>query len=1188
MRAGTRILIVACWMFSGPAIAQDADKDYLTAFLEDNLSDAGRDVVITGFSGALSSQATIQQMTIADTQGVWITLNGVTLDWSRSALFSGRVEIGALTADEIIMDRLPESDASALPDPEAPGFSLPELPVSVQIDKLAATRISLGPEILGTAVEGQLDAALRLADGQGSARLSLVRTDDGPAGEIKLDASYANAGNQLVLDLAVTEAEGGIASGILGLPGRPSIDLTVLGRGPTDDFTSDIALRTDGVNRLTGNVSLRGTANGSTGFSANFAGNFAPLLVPDYAAFFGENLELSVSGRRESSGALALDDLTLTTAALRLSGQLSLDAEGQPQAFNLSGNVGLADGAPLVLPLPGLVKTDIRTGQINLSFDGAVRPDWQLNTQITGLHRDDITIGRLQLQGSGLITDNQTGLRFSSDLTFVAEDALPADPAVSRALGTSVSGEIVADYQAADGFVKVARLAVNGQDYALVASGRIDGLQDALNLTGTAEANVADLSRLSDLAGRAMRGAARITLAGSGSPLAGTFNVDAMLNTDALAMGQPELDRLLAGTAQLDISAKRDGGGTTLRRLNLDTRSLSLRGSGQLASDQSVLDATLDFADLSDLGGPYRGALSLTAQFTGQVSGANQDGRLTLTGEGSGLASGQAEADRLLSGRTTVAAEVAITDGTASLTSARLGNPQVTATVTGRTGASARGYDLDARLANLATILPEFPGPLTVVGTAIDGDSAYQVDLEGTGPGQIDARVTGRLGKDGTGSDLRLVGTGQAALANAFIQPRAVNGPVQFDLRLAGPLRMSSLSGQLTMQNARFSDVESGISLRDVGMTARLADGRATLTGRGALTTGGSVSAEGTVGLGAPYAADLAITLARATLRNPELFEAQTSGALRFVGPMLGGAVLSGRLDISGAEIRIPSSGLTSYQEIPDITHVRDKTAVQATRRKAGLFGQGSAAGTNGQTGGSNGGRPFGLDLDLVATNSLFIRGRGLDAELTGRLRLGGTTANTIPSGQFSLIRGRLDILGKRLTLSEATLQLQGDFVPYVSIAASNQSDGITSTVRIDGPAIDPVVSFTSSPDLPQEEVLAHLLFGRGLQNLSALQAAQLANAVASLAGRGGEGIVGRLRKSFGLDDLDVTTDATGSTVLKAGKYISDNVYSEVELGQDGKSQINLNLDLRPGVTVTGRLGADGNTGLGIFVEKDY
>jgi len=193
-----------------------------------------------------------------------------------------------------------------------------------------------------------------------------------------------------------------------------------------------------------------------------------------------------------------------------------------------------------------------------------------------------------------------------------------------------------------------------------------------------------------------------------------------------------------------------------------------------------------------------------------------------------------------------------------------------------------------------------------------------------------------------------------------------------------------------------------------------------------------------------------------------------------------------------------------------------------------------------------------------------------------------------LPSGAFNLIRGRLDILGRRIELTEALLQLQGDFVPYLRVAAATETDGVTSSVLIEGEATNPTVTFTSSPELPQEEVLSRLLFGRALTSLSVFQAAQLAGAVATLAGRGGDGIIGNLRKGFGLDDLDLQTSETGGTSLRAGKYLSRNVYTEVEVDDGGQSRINLNLDVTKNVTVRARVGSDGDSGLGIFLERDY
>jgi len=118
--------------------------------------------------------------------------------------------------------------------------------------------------------------------------------------------------------------------------------------------------------------------------------------------------------------------------------------------------------------------------------------------------------------------------------------------------------------------------------------------------------------------------------------------------------------------------------------------------------------------------------------------------------------------------------------------------------------------------------------------------------------------------------------------------------------------------------------------------------------------------------------------------------------------------------------------------------------------------------------------------------------------------------------------------------------------------------------------------------------VIARILFGQGLENLSAFQAAQLASAVATLAGRGGEGVVSRLRQGFDLDDLDVITDDSGAASVRAGKYLSRNAYTEVIVGSGDTSQINLNLDVTDSVTIRGRASSDGDTGLGIFLERDY
>ena len=78
------------------------------------------------------------------------------------------------------------------------------------------------------------------------------------------------------------------------------------------------------------------------------------------------------------------------------------------------------------------------------------------------------------------------------------------------------------------------------------------------------------------------------------------------------------------------------------------------------------------------------------------------------------------------------------------------------------------------------------------------------------------------------------------------------------------------------------------------------------------------------------------------------------------------------------------------------------------------------------------------------------------------------------------------------------------------------------------------------------------------------------------------------MRAGLGLDDLDVSTTDTGETTVRAGKYLSENLYSDVSRTTEGESEINLNLSITPSLTARGTARTDSSTSLGIFLEKDY
>lgn len=1164
------------------AAATERDRSFLTGLLEDNLSGMGRTVRIEGFRGALSSRATFDEMTIADAEGVWITIRDGAISWNRSALLSGRIAISEMSAAEIDLPRRPGSSGATA---EASGFSLPELPVSVDIGTIRADRVVLGEALLSVPAVVTLSGKMHLEGGEGTAELAIDRTD-GRIGTVSFTGRYANQTRKATLDLLVAEGPDGIAAGLLGLPGRPAIELAAHGDGVIDNFRTDIALKSDGHPRLTGQVTFLTipSADGAAvqtperRFAAQIGGDIAPLLLPDYQDFFGPAVTLEAEGRRLPSGALELSKFVLGTTGLDVSGSLSLAPEGVPLQASLTARLGLAGGGELLLPLAG-PRTYVRAGDLRIRYDQAEGDGWTLAGTLDGFRRADMSIGSITLSGSGRIGRaggrGVDGARVGGTVSFEAAGIAPADPGLAAAIGPDLSGRAIFAWQEGEP-LRLPVLDVAGEGFGAKGNATIAEPEAGSVVTGRMEATVADLGRFSTLAGRPLGGSGTLTVSGSAGLLSGLFDLDGSIVGRDLSLSQPELDRLLSGESRIAASARRNEAGITIRRLDVIAATLTASLTGTLATGASDLRASLDFTDLSALGGRYRGALR------GEATLNDADGarHFTFHATGTGLGIGQAEIDRVLAGTTELGVIASERGGKVRVETLSLANPQVSVTAQGVIEGAQRRIELSARLADMAILVPGFPGPLTAEGTVTETDRGYSVDLAGEGPGATHARITGTLAADFSTAGLALAGGGQSAIVNPFIAPRNVEGPVTFDLGLRGPLALSSLSGRVTLDGGRLVAPNFNVELEGLRLSADLAGGRATLAGTSAVRGGGEVGLSGPVTLTPPYSSDLSIRLSAARLRNPELFDTTLNGTVRVSGALLGGGLISGNVALGRTEARVPSTGFGADPVLRDLTHVHEPAAVHQTRVRAGLIEeQGQAAGR---------GPSYDLDLSISAPERIFVRGRGLDAEMGGSVRISGSTDNVVPSGRFSLIRGRLDLLGKRFTMDEGMIELQGALTPYIRFAARNVSGGITATIIIEGEASAPEIQFLSSPELPEEEVIARLLFGRDLGSLSPLQAARLASAVAQLAGKGGEGIVGRLRGSFGLDDLDVTADEEGSAAVRAGRRLSEKVYTDVTIGAEGKTEINLNLDIRPGVTARGTLGAEGNSGIGIFYERDY
>lgn len=725
-------------------------------------------------------------------------------------------------------------------------------------------------------------------------------------------------------------------------------------------------------------------------------------------------------------------------------------------------------------------------------------------------------------------------------------------------------------------------------------NGTATPVDDGYTISGDGSVAVNDLGAYSALTGGDLGGSVSLDVDGSYTTTTGVVNADLTARTQNLTAGSDAIDRALSpslsGDAILNATVSTDATGVvtldtdfTAPSIDADVQGTATpRNGGYILSGEGEI-AVDELSPYSDLAGrPIGGGISvnLDGDFNTNTNELNTD----VVARTRDLRAGIDALDRIIAGLGRISATVGLSEaGRLRLDAIDVVFPNLTASGAVSSSGNDTTADLTARLRDVAILAPDFSGPLVADVAARQDAGGWQITGDATGPLQTNARATGRVENSGN-LDLRVTGSAPLSVANLYIAPRQVNGLASFDLAIQGPPALNSVRGPITLSDARFVAPTVQLALENIGGTINLAGGTARLDVTGSSTEGGTLNVSGPVDLSAPFQAAIAVNIADFVLRDPSLYRTTADGQVNVNGALAGGAAISGQINIGDTEVQVPSTGISALGSLPEVTHLGIPTRVRETLARADI---GVTAPT--QTTAAAAGPGYPIDLTISAPSRIFIRGRGLDAELGGELVLTGNTNNIIPIGRFDLIRGRLSILGQRFDLDEGFAQLQGDFTPFLRLVATTETrTGVIISTIIEGPASDIEVSFESTPDLPQDEVLAQLLFGRDLSSISPFQAVQLASAVSTLAGDGDGGVVAQLRQGLNLDDLDIVTDAEGNTGVRAGRYISERVYTDVTVGAGSSTEINLNFDITDSITARGSATSDGDTSVGVFFERDY
>lgn len=1162
-------------MFSQQLTAQDATENgYIVSYLEENLSAEGRIVRFADVTGILSSQASIGEITIADSQGVWLRIKGAKIDWTRSALLTGAVSVNALSADSVTILRQPIPAPSSL-TPEAVPWSLPELPVSVKIDTIKIARLVIEKPVMGVPATLMASAALQLDTDGIQVSLDAKRLVGGE-GALHLALSQTRATRLLDIDLKISEPEQGLVVTALDIAGKPPLSVSLQGKGSLDDVAIALDVSTSTPKIIKGLITLKTTEIGQT-VSGSFDGDISALVAPNYRDFFAGTSALTLFAIAQPEGGFAIPELRLKTGGFDLRADMATEADGFISTLNLQARLASGNLDRLVLPF-GSGAYSVENAEARIDFDKSRDQNWSASFVVQGVETPDMSGRSVTLKANGNSMDLADPVKRS--LAGLADIALVGLTARADSWASVLAPSLTASLDwswAAGQPLRLASLDVSGADFALEGSGSLVGSRFSGNLLG----RMLDLGRLAGVMPEYRpAGAASFTYSGWADFFSGQFDGNLSFEGQDVATGLDRLDRLLKGTSSFHAGLRRDELGFGVKGLALASPAIQIDLSGQIS--RAARHATLEarFNDLSDMSAHLTGRGKLKADLTGtaedpmlaaefsvanglQISLSGAVGEdLNLVAKFADLPLGlvnEVQPDPGLSGMLTGQARI---QGTVS-------HPALQFDLIGQQVKSGIAALKDLGAANLTAKGAYQTDSLTL--DAFTADTGTGLGLVGSGRIDIAAR------------SLRVKVSGHAplGLANPFLATSqvVVSGAARFDLDLSGGLTSPDIHGSAELSDTKVSIPSANVNLTGARAQLQFSDQTATITQASAsFVGGGQITASGSIGLTSAMPVDIRVGLERIRYSDEDLVTSTLSGDVTLQGAVASTLVIGGTVRPEIVEITLKSA-VAAAHDLVSVTHKNPPQSVRQTLHNAGLDRLKTAGSTD---------SALALALTIDAPNRIFVRGRGLDAEVGGSVILSGKLSEIAATGKFTLLRGRLQFLGQRLNLTKGTLGFTGSLDPFIDFTAETTRNGINAALRLTGKASEPELILSSDPNLPQDEILARMIFNRNLSDISVLQITQLAAAVAELSGLTGTGLIEKLRRAAGVDNLDIRTSDTGEVTGAVGKYLNDKLYSEVEIGASGQAGASINLDLGKNLSLKAKVGDTGAGGLGLTFEKEY
>jgi len=719
-------------------------------------------------------------------------------------------------------------------------------------------------------------------------------------------------------------------------------------------------------------------------------------------------------------------------------------------------------------------------------------------------------------------------------------------------------------------------------DLAL-SRGGIDGTIGLAVLSGGQGFDIDVTARNARFAGDTPLAINRGTIDATGLIGADGTSVSGNANLQGLSYGNIFIGRLAARAQMTDGVGRFDASLTGRRGSRFE---LAINGNATAERIAVAVDGTYAGRDISM---PRRAVL------TSLEDGGWQLQRSQLSfGNGYVLASGRVGGDAPMSGNISLAN---MPLGLADVLTGELGVGGTVSGVLDITGGANGLPTGQARLmienlTRASTLLTSRPMDIALVADLSETlAQARSVISDG---GNADGRLQGRIANlPQTGSliqrlyagdlfaQLRFNGDAAALWRLAAIDLLDVTGDLEVAADLRGSLGDPHVRGSISGDALRVRSGLTGTDVTGVSARGRFDGSRFNLTRfAGTAPNGGRVSGSGLIDLSGITASrgpsmDIRLAASDAQILDIANMGATITGPMRIVSNGVGGTI-AGRLRANDVRWQL---GMTAeaIAELPNVN-----------TREINLPADVAPVAVNT--------RPWRYLIDVRAPGGIQVDGMGLESEWrTDSLQIRGTTDDPRLGGEVNVVprQGFYSFAGTRFEITQGDIFFDANVPidPRIDLVAETEVDALSVAVNVRGNASQPDITFSSTPALPEEELLARLLFGGSITTLSATDALQLGAAVASLRGGSGVGPINRLRNAIGLDRLrlvaaDPALDRGTSVAL--GKNFGRRFYAEIITDGAGYSASNLEFRVTNWINLLATVSTVGRNSAAVEYRRDY